>query len=79
MSAIDEIDADEPEIEEAAIAPPVENAVMIHDMKAHHCRWPLWDNPFEPFKHYCGARRETAGPYCPAHTMRAKPPAGEKR
>jgi len=44
--------------------------VVMVDLKAHHCRWPIGDTN-DPDFHFCGARKIEPGPYCQAHAKRA--------
>ena len=71
-------DADEDsivdEFSETIPEAPTEHAVLIVDLRSCHCRWPLWQNPFEQNKWYCGKNRGATGPYCPAHGAQARQP-----
>lgn len=53
---------------EATAAP-----VTILDLNASTCRWPIGDPRSESFR-YCGAHAPATGPYCTAHSRRARGP-----
>jgi GcrA cell cycle regulator len=40
--------------------------VSIFALRAHHCRWPLWDHDAKMCGKYCGRKAKT-GPYCAEH------------
>ena len=60
-----------------AISPTPETAVLIVDLKSHHCRWPIWD-PLEKLsvenRFYCGRDKGTDRTYCAHHRARASTP-----
>jgi len=56
-------------IEPTAVA--LSNPVTLFNLKAEHCRWPLWgeDDPAE--KLFCGAVKPESSPYCAFHARKA--------
>jgi GcrA cell cycle regulator len=52
--------------------PAPEERVRLHDLRPHHCRWPIGDPREEDFR-FCGRKR--VGPrYCETHERRARQP-----
>lgn len=50
--------------------------VTIHDLEAHHCRWPISATPSASAHGYCGCKAIPGMPYCEDHARRAfRPPA----
>ena len=71
MFADDETDLAEnvDDVTEEPPKPPTETAVLLVDLKSHHCRWPLWESfatTPEP-RFYCGKARDEPSVWCPHH------------
>ncbi len=49
---------------------PLEQRRLLHELKEHHCRWPVGDPGEEGF-FFCGAARHNGYSYCAAHQERA--------
>lgn len=47
--------------------------VPLMKLKAHHCRWPLWNDREPATGFHCGQPRQGQQPYCLAHCKRAFP------
>jgi GcrA cell cycle regulator len=54
----------EPELEPQ---PPKPRRLTLLQLREHHCRWPVEDNPFR----FCGAYRSSGETYCAYHRDKA--------
>jgi GcrA cell cycle regulator len=48
-------------------APPKPRRLTLLQLREHHCRWPIEDNPFR----FCGAYRQSGETYCAYHRDKA--------
>ena len=56
-----------PEPEEKPPPPPKPRRLTLLQLREHHCRWPVEDNPFR----FCGAYRQSGASYCRYHQDKA--------